>query len=591
VRSEKGRVPLVAAAAVVAFLVGAGELAAQVGGGGAPAPDAARRAFDLERKGNFTEAAAAYREALKQKPGDASALFGLERSLTAVNRPAEILPDVQAAIAASPGTGSFYAVAVRAWAAADRPDSVRAAAERWAALAPDDETPYREWGAAALSRRDRAEARRAYSAGRERLGRPEALAAELAALASQDQDWPTALHEWVLAAGKVPGYRTTAVRALGAAPEPIRVDVLRLLPQEQGLAARRIESDLRARWGDPVGGFQILAANLPDDRAQAIEALTGFLDQLRGQTGPAARRGQALALSALAERTPGQAGARIRLDAAQAFADAGDPVAARRMLTGVATDSAAAGTAASDAAATLVGVLVNEGKVDEAQRKVAELAPTLPSEDWLALRRRVAWGWVRAGRLARADSMIAGDSSVDGLALSGRLRLLHGDLTGAGALLKQAGPYAGTREEATTRTALLALLQPIEADGLPALGAALLTVERGDTSGGVEALAKVAETLPNEQGGAEVRLYAGRVARAAGKTGEAERVFRAADVASAKATAPAAELALAGLLLDLNRPKDAADVLERMILGFPDSALIPQARRLLDEARGAVPRT
>jgi len=576
---------------VVACLAGATALAAQVGGGSGPPTDAARRAFDLERRGSYTEAAAAYREALKQKPGDASALFGLERSLTAVNRPAEILPDVQAAIAASPGMGAFYAVAVRAWAAADRPDSLRAAAERWAALAPDDETPYREWGAAALSRRDRAEARRAYATGRERLGRPEALAAELAAVASQDQDWPTALHEWVLAVGRVPGYRATAVRTLGAAPEPGRADVLRLLAQEQGLAARRIESDLRARWGDPVGGFQILAANLPDDRAQAIQALTGFLDQLRGQTGPAARRGQGLALSALAERTPGPAGARLRLDAAQAFADAGDPVAARRMLSGVRTDSAAAGTAASDAATTLVGVLVNEGKVDEAQRKLVALAPTLPSEDWLALQRRVAWGWVRAGKLARADSMVAGDSSVDGLALRGRLRLLHGDLTGAVALLKQAGPYAGSREEATARTALLALVQLIEADSLPALGAALLTVERGDTAGGVGALEKVAKTLPHERGGAEVRLYAGRVARAAGKTGDAERLFRAADVASAKATAPAAELALAGLLLDLERPKEAADVLERMILGFPDSALIPQARRRLDEARGAVPKT
>ena len=154
-----------------------------------------------------------------------------------------------------------------------------------------------------------------------------------------------------------------------------------------------------------------------------------------------------------------------------------------------------------------------------------------------------------------------------------------------------AGETSPTAHRATARTALLALVQPIEADSLPALGAALLTVERGDTAGGLGALDKVAETLPHERGGAEVRLYAGRVARAAGKTGDAERLFRAADVASAKATAPAAELALAGLLLDLERPKEAADVLERMILGFPDSALIPQARRLLDEARGAVPKT
>ena len=577
--------------ALVVLLALAAATGLRAQGGGGPAPDAARRAYDLERRGSYAEAAAAYRDVLAQRPGDASALFGLERSLSAVNRDAEILPAARAAIAASPGTGAFYGVALRAWAAGDQADSVRATAERWAAIAPGDEAPYREWGAAALGRHDRVEARRAYLAGRQRLGRPEALAAELAVLESEDGNWTAALHEWVAAVGKVPGYRMTAVRMLGAAPDSLRPGLLALVAKEPTPAARRIESDLRARWGDPVGGFETLAASLPADRTEAVRALTGFLEQLRGRREPAARRAQGLALSALADRTPGPAASRLRLDAAQAFADAGDAEAARRMLAGVTDDSVASGPAASDAATTIIGVLVKEGKPEEAERKLAELKPTLASEDWLALRRAVAWGWVRAGRLGRADSLAAGDSSVDGLALAGRLRLFHGNVAGAVSLLQQAGPYAGTREEATTRTAILALLQPIQAESLPALGAALLAVERGDTAAGVSGLERVAQGLPDEQGGADVRLYAGRVARAAGRTADAERLFRAADVPAAKATAPAAELALAGLLADLDRPKEAVAVLERMILGFPDSALIPQARRLLDEVRGAVPRT
>jgi tetratricopeptide (TPR) repeat protein len=572
-------------------LAGAPGLPAQGGGRGAPAPDPARRAYELERRGSYADAAAAYRQVLAQKPAEASALFGLERSLTAINRAAEIIPAVRAAIAASPEAGAFYGVALRAWAAANEADSVRTTAQRWAAIAPGDEAPYREWGTAALARGDSREARRAYLAGRQRLGRPDALAAEVAALESQAQNWTAALHEWVVAVGRAPGYRTTAVRLLGEAPDSLRPGLLALAAKEPTPAARGIESDLRARWGDPVGGFETLAASLPADRTEAVRVLTEFVTRLRGQRGRAARRAQALALSALAERTPGPAGSRLRVDAAQAFADAGDPEAARRMLGGVAEDSTAPGAAASDAASTLVGVLLNEGKVDEAARKLAELKPTLASEDWLALRRRVAWGWVRAGKLARADSIIAGDSSVDGLAVAGRFRLFHGDVAGTLALLEQAGPYAGTREEATTRTVLLALLQPIEGESLPALGEALLAVERGDTAAGVSALEKVAERLPEERGGADVRLYAGRVARVAGRTEDAERLFRAADVPSAKATAPAAELALAGLLADLERPKEAAAVLERMILGFPDSALIPQARRLLGEVRGAIPRT
>jgi hypothetical protein len=67
--------------------------------------------------------------------------------------------------------------------------------------------------------------------------------------------------------------------------------------------------------------------------------------------------------------------------------------------------------------------------------------------------------------------------------------------------------------------------------------------------------------------------------------------LRAAASPDAPATAPAAELALAELLMSGHRPGEAVEVLEHLILTYPQSALVPQARRKLDEARGAVPRT
>ena len=551
------------------------------------APDPARRGFELERRGNYGDAVGAYRDALKKKPNDAAALFGLERSLIALDRPADILPDARAAIAASPGTGAFYGVALRAWAASGRPDSVRAVAQQWAAVDSTDETPYREWGAAALARHDRDEARKAYQTARDRLHRPDALAGELAMVLSEEHDWAGAVREWSTAVAKVSGYRSTAVRALSPAPEEDRSKILRDFGKQTAPTARWLEADLRAQWGDPLGGYQVLSANLPNDRGRAVEAISGFLDQVRDQTGPEARRAQGLALAALADRTPGPGGSQLRLEAAQAFADAGDQAAAKRLLGGMAT----AIDLTSGAGVTLVGVLVKEGKVEDAERKLEQLKPGLVSEDWMALRRTVAWGWVRAGKLDRADSMIVADSSVEGLAVAGQLRLFHGDLDSAAILLKLAGPFAGTRDEATARTATLAMLQPIQADTLPALGAGLLAVERGDTARGVQQLEKVADGLPVDAGGAEIRLYAGRLAQSAGRTADAERLLRSAAVPDAKTTAPAAELALAQLLLDSGRAKEATEVLEQMILGFPESALVPQARRLLDQARGAVPQT
>jgi hypothetical protein len=180
---------------------------------------------------------------------------------------------------------------------------------------------------------------------------------------------------------------------------------------------------------------------------------------------------------------------------------------------------------------------------------------------------------------------------VEGLALGGRIRLYRGDIAGALERFKAAGPFAGERTEATERTALLALLQPIEADSLPALGQALLTLARGDTAQAVAALDRVAGELAAPRGGAEVRLLAGRLAAASGKTGDAERLLKAAAASAAPGTAPAAELALGELLLRQHRSAEAVVQLEHLILTYPGSALIPQARRRLDEARGAVPET
>ena len=57
------------------------------------------------------------------------------------------------------------------------------------------------------------------------------------------------------------------------------------------------------------------------------------------------------------------------------------------------------------------------------------------------------------------------------------------------------------------------------------------------------------------------------------------------------ATAPAAELDLARLLVALHRGPEAIAQLEHLILTYPLSAMIPEARHLLDAVRGAVPAT
>ena len=157
-----------------------------------------------------------------------------------------------------------------------------------------------------------------------------------------------------------------------------------------------------------------------------------------------------------------------------------------------------------------------------------ELLPQLSPEDRDRLGLRLAQGWLRNGRLGRADTLLAADSSVEAFALRGKLALYRGDLGSARELLREAGPFAGDRTSATQRIGVLGLLQVIDGDSLPALGAALLRLERGDSAGAVPALEKVAIGLPPNRGGAELLLLAGQVQASLKKTADAEKLLRAA---------------------------------------------------------------
>jgi tetratricopeptide (TPR) repeat protein len=549
------------------------------------------RAFELERRGNYEAAVEAYRELLRRSPGDVSALLGLERVLLPLNRSAEILPEARTALATDPGSAAAHGVALRAWAAADQPDSMRAVAERWARLVPGDEAPYREWGAAALAGRHREAALEAYRIGRRRSGRPDALAAEMAQLAIADGDYASAAREWVPAVRRLPGYRITAVATLGHAPAHKRAEILRILAATPDFAARRLESELRVKWGDPLGGLAALESGLAQSPGQGLEALRALVDQLRMLRTRDAMLAQGRALEMIAGRLLPVQASRARLEAAQAYSAAGDRDAARRMLAGLADDRAAPGAVASGAAGALVTVLIGEGRLDEAGRRMRELRPQMSGEEYAQLTRSLVAAYVRQGELARADSTLGRDSTIEGFALGGWIKLFRGDLKGAVEAFKDAGPYAGERADATRRTMLLALLQPIEGDTLAALGAALLKLEQGDTIAAARELEGVAEALPAAKGGAEVRLLAGRLSEDRGDPELAERLYREAASREAPATAPAAELALAELMLKRRRTEEAVAQLEHLILTYPESALVPQARRTLDQARGAVPRT
>ena len=477
------------------------------------------RAFELERRGNYAQAAEAYRELLSRNPGDVSAVLGLERVLLPLNRSAEIVPDVNAALKVNASSAALYGVALRAWGAADQPDSMRVMAERWARIAPRDEAPYREWGAAALASRQREGALEAYRLGRQRLGRDDVLAAEMAQLAIADGDYATAAREWLPAVRRLPGYRITAVATLGHTPgrqasrgvaDPRRRRRLhgaaaRIRAEGPvGRSARRIgRAGGRAAAGPRRGGGCAARADrtAPHSAHPGRPARAG--PRAGGDGGETARpsvlphpaRGRAGVLGRRRprRRAPHAVGSHGRPLARHGHVGCGECARHRADRRGQAGGS---GPAAARPAAA-------------AQRRGAGAADPLAG---VRLHPRRATSTAPTPTLGR-------DSTIDGFALAGRIKLYRGDLDGAVESFKEAGPYAGDRAESTRRTMLLALLQPIEADTLRPLGAALLRLEQGDTTRAVGEMEAVASDLPLAKGGAELRLLAGRLAAAKGDRG------------------------------------------------------------------------
>ena len=552
-----------------------------------PGPDPATRAFDLERRGQYAAAAEVYRSILVGRPGDLGALLGLERSLTPQNKLAEMLPDLRKAMAVGQPSAALYGLGVRVAVVAGVPDTARALVARWVVVEPNSEAPYQEWGAAALSARDRAQAKAAYQLGRQRLG-DAVLAGELAQLATIEGDYESAVREWLAAVSRTPGYRSAAVSLLGRAPVTGRPTILRYLEAVRTGAAERMAATLTIRWGDPVGGVRRLerAAALIGDAM--VEALQDGLDEVRGASGREAGMARAIGLELLGAKIPAQS-TRYWLESAQAYADAGDQGSARRMLGKLAADPKASPTMAASATSTLVSVLVAEGKMEEAAKQFGQLKAVLAEEERQGLQSRLAEGWIRAGKLDRADQLMAKDSTIEGLAVRGRIRLYLGDLGEAASLLRLAGPFAGAREAAVSRTTALALLQVIDEDSLPTLGAALLKLERHDSVAAGQELARVGGALPPDRGGAEVLLLAGRVQAGAGNRVEAERLFHLVTDLKVAASAAQATVELARILVATERKPQAVEMLEQLLVSYPTSAVAPQARRLLDQAKGAIP--
>ncbi|HXV87281.1 MAG TPA: tetratricopeptide repeat protein, partial [Gemmatimonadales bacterium] len=452
--------------------------------------------------------------------------------------------------------------------------------------------PYREWAATASRRGDLMEARRILSDGTRRVG-DTSLAQELAQVTTSAGEWLEAARQWGAVVRANPGLLATAAANLSRVPPEARDPVVGLLSAPPGdPLTRLLAADLLAGWGRPGEAWARLDAALPSDRAQAAAHLSRFADRVRGTPTREASLVRAHALERLLTLTSGAAADRARLQAAQAYAEAGDLGAAEHLLRGLGpggTGSAGAGAMAG-AMASLIQAMAEEGLVEQAEQRLRQWEERISGDARRQVVQAVAWGWVAQGDLERAERLVGSDSTVDAVALRGWLALYRGELAAARERFREAGPYAGTREASTARTEVLALLERLQGDHGVELGRALLLVARRDSAAAVEALERAARRVPADAGRADILAVAGRVAVRRGDFPTAERVLSQAIAADSLGPATAAaELLLAQVHRDQGRLELAVADLEHLIVSHPQSAEVPHARRLLDQLRGAVP--
>jgi tetratricopeptide (TPR) repeat protein len=533
------------------------------------------RALELEQAGKLREAVAAYREALSEATV-IPVMLGLERVYSQLGRSDSLLPLLDTVLARRPRDPQLRAIQLRTLTSLNRDDEASAAFERWVALSPRDPAPYREYARQLLDDGHTARADTILQRALRALGTTRDLTVEMAQLRAALGLWEPSARSWRDAAGNTTYLEQAAVFSLLPAPNAARPAVRAVfLAAPLDLTSRRILAALELRWHSAREGWLALSDIPASD--SAVRAWVDFAEQAEEVRAWLPARD---ALSAALARKPTQA------LAVRAATDALNGNDARSALSILET---LGGPADSERARTVLPLQVRAlsavGRPADAVALIATYGATVDAGARGALQRQIAWGWVRAGDLVKAREALAAAGQSAGSAddrTAGWIALYEGDLAGARLGLRR------TVENSGDLVLALSLLARTKADTARSVGRAFLALAKGDSA---QAAAEFALAGDSVADAAPLLLAAAARINAAAHHDQAslelwQRI--AAHYAAAPESAEA-ELEWARALLRAGDAASAVARFEHMILTYPQSALVPQARRELDVARGSAP--
>ncbi|KPJ88983.1 MAG: hypothetical protein AMS18_12890, partial [Gemmatimonas sp. SG8_17] len=325
--------------------------------------------LELERLGRYEEAVKAYRAELGADRTAVAAWLGLERVLGRMQRLESLISLIDSTLAEMPDYHFVREVQLRVWSSLGDDSRVAAAARQWMEVAPESASPYRQWASAVANTGDTRRAIDILVEGRARLG-PVALAPELARHYASNGNWTAAALEWVAAVTADNSHTLSAVAALRDTPARTRDQVVGLLAgPTTDLAGHHLAAELLVVWDRPLEGWTLLDNSLPGDRVRAAAAISRFVERTRRGGTPEGARARGYALERLAGLAEGADAEQALLEAAQAFAEAGEFSGARRTLDRLAQSPAETPADAAAAMATLILVTIESGRLAEAEQR------------------------------------------------------------------------------------------------------------------------------------------------------------------------------------------------------------------------------
>ena len=531
-----------------------------------PGTDAMMRALAHEDAGRSRDAAAAFRAALAMND-PAPALYGLERAYADIGWADTTLVVIDSVLRARPRDRAARIVRLRTLTSLGRLQDERTAFEEWVRTGPSDAAPFREYARILLETGRAASADTVLQRAQGALGGAGQFAPEVAQLNAALRRWDGAAKSWRIAVTNQPALAQAARFSLQAVPLAERDEVREIfLAPPVRAGPRRALASLEIAWGTAARGWSALRELPPG--IESAEGWRDFADEAEAAEAWLPARDALVALYS-AQRDDA-----LALRAAEAALAGGDARSAEELAARVSPSGAGAGRGAL---LLRVRALAALGRADHAERLVRQLATALDADGLRAARSSVADAWVRTGDLARATAALGDDTTSGDGSARGWLSLYAGDLRAARRGLR------GTAETSRITTIAQAVLARSRADVAPATGAAFLALARGDSLAAAAAFERAA---PETGDAAPLMLAIAARLHSRADAASATRLWRLVVERYPDAPeAPEGDLEWARGLQRSNDLIGAAARLEHLILTYPQSALVPQARRERDVLR------